>query len=179
MQDWNVVVTVREGAFVRVCRLLGAMGKVARTEFFNVLVMKSDDIPRLLEWLRGRMTDDPETAGGIARLVPLTHQFSFQSPEMFETKAMEAVSMWFPSLAGKSFHVRMRRRGFKGRLSSMDEERFLDEYLLGALEKAGTPGYLAFDDPDFIVAVESVGTRAGLSLWSRDDLCNFPFLGLD
>lgn len=179
MHDWNVVVTVHEGGFVRACRLLEMMGKVSRTEFFNVLVMCVDDIPQLLEWLRGRTGEDPAVLESIASLVPLTHTFSFQSPAMFEERAVEAVSRWVPALADKSFHVRMRRRGFKGRLSSMDEERFLDEYLLDALEKAGTSGRLAFDNPDFIIAVESVGTRAGLSLWSRDELQQYPFLRLD
>lgn len=179
MHDWNVVVTVREGAFVRACRLLQAMGRVHRTEFFNVLVMRSDDPEQLPEWLRGRMADDPEAGCCIARLVPLTSLFNFQSPGAFEENAVEAVSRWVPGLGGKSFHVRMCRRGFKGRLSSMDEERFLDEYLLGTLEKAGAPGRLSFDDPDFIIAVETVGTRAGLSLWNRDDLRRYPFLGLD
>ncbi len=179
MHDWNIVVTVREGGFLKACRLLGMMGKVSRTEFFNVLVMRIDDIRQLLEWLRGRTVEDPVVLESIARLVPLTHTFSFQSPGMFEERAAETVSQWIPALADKSFHVRMHRRGFKGRLSSMDEERFLDVYLLDALEKTGTPGRIVFDDPDFIIAVESVGTRAGLSLWSRDDLQLYPFLKLD
>ncbi len=179
MNDWNVVVTVHEGGFTEARRLLEKMGPVSRTDFFNVLVMRVEDIPSLLEQLCERLEREPGILNNIARLVPLTHPFNFQSPEVFEKKAMETVSLWVSSLAGKSFHVRMRRRGFKGRLSSMDEERFLDGYLLDALEKAGAPGYLAFEDPDFIIAVESVGTRAGLSLWSRDDLRRYQFLKLD
>jgi len=42
-------------------------------------------------------------------------------------------------LAGKSFHVRLHRRGFKGRLSTAKEERFLDEALLDALDVLGHP----------------------------------------
>jgi tRNA(Ser,Leu) C12 N-acetylase TAN1 len=179
MNDWNVVVTVHEGGFTEARRLLEKMGPVSRTEFFNVLVMRVEDIPSLLEHLRERVEREPGILNDIARLVPFTHPFNFQSPEMFEKNAMEIVSQWVPNLANKSFHVRMRRRGFKGRLSSMDEERFLDEYLLDALEKTGTPGHIVFDDPDFIIAVESVGNRAGLSLWSRDDLRRYPFLRLD
>lgn len=179
MNDWNVVVTVHEGGFSDARRLLEKIGPVNRTEFFNVLVMRADDIPALLEQLRDRVEREPGILNDIARLVPLTRAFNFQSPETFEKNAVEAVSQWLPAIAGKGFHVRMRRRGFKGRLSSMDEERFLDDYLLEALEKAGTPGRIAFEDPDFIIAVESVGTRAGLSLWSRDELQRYPFLGLD
>lgn len=86
---------------------------------------------------------------------------------------------WTSELAGKRFHVRLHRRGFKGRLSSPEEERQLDVALLQALEQAGSPGKVAFDDPDTIVAIETVGNRAGLSLWTREDLRRFPLLGLD
>ncbi len=179
MHDWNVVVTTHEGGFSEARRLLEKMGTVSRTDFFNVLVMRVEDIPSLLGQLSERVDREPGILNDIARLVPFTHPFNFQSPEMFEKNAVEVVSQWIPLLANKSFHVRMRRRGFKGRLSSMDEERFLDDFLLDALEKAGTPGRIVFGDPDFIIAVESVGTRAGLSLWNREDLLRYPFIRLD
>jgi tRNA(Ser,Leu) C12 N-acetylase TAN1 len=179
MHDWNVVVTVHEGGFSEACRLLGKIGPVSRTEFFNVLVMRVEDITSLLEQLRERVEREPGILNDIARLVPLRHVFNFQSPETFEEKAAEIVSRWVPALADKSFHVRMRRRGFKGRLSSMDEERFLDDCILDALEKEAKAGRIVFADPDFIIAVESVGTRAGLSLWSRDDLRRYEFLKAD
>jgi hypothetical protein len=58
----------------------------------------------------------------------------------------------------------MHRRGFKGRLSSVEEERFLDNILLKALEKAGSRGRISFEKPDTFIALETVGPRAGLSL---------------
>jgi hypothetical protein len=51
--------------------------------------------------------------------------------------------------------------------------------LLAALEAAGTPGRITFDDPDAILAVETVGRRAGPSLETREDLATYPFLGLN
>lgn len=82
-------------------------------------------------------------------------------------------------MAGKTFHVRLHRRGFKGQLSTPEEERFLDDTLLDALKRAGTPGSLAFDDPDAVIQIETVGNRAGISLWSREELGRFPFLRAD
>ncbi len=76
-------------------------------------------------------------------------------------------------------HVRLYRRGFKGRLSSHDEERFLDDALLQALEAAGTPRRITFDDPDAVIDVETLGNWAGLSLWTRADLARYPFLKVD
>lgn len=54
----------------------------------------------------------------------------------------------------------------------------LDEVLLKALEDLGMPGRLNFEDPDAIVAVETLGQQAGLSLWTREDLKKYPFLKL-
>jgi tRNA(Ser,Leu) C12 N-acetylase TAN1 len=179
MHDWNIVVTAREGGYVRACRLLEAMGKVGKTEFFNVLAVRVEDVKQALEQIHEKFAEDPDVSGCIASFVPVTHVFDFQSPEMFELRAREVVSVWMPELANKGFHVRMRRRGFKGRMSSMDEERFLDEFLLDALEEIGGPGRIVFDDPDCIIAVETIGTRAGLSLWSRGDLQRYRLLKLD
>jgi tRNA(Ser,Leu) C12 N-acetylase TAN1 len=177
--DWNVVATVRDEGFIKALALLEQFGPVSRTEFFNVLVMRVDDIPNLLEALRQQIEKDPEVEAILARLVPASHVFTFRTPEEFKTKASEGARTWVQQLAGRRFHVRMHRRGFKGRLSSLAEEQFLDEVLLNALEKIGHPGLINFDDPDVIVSVETVAQRAGLSLWNREDLQRYPFLHLD
>jgi len=41
---------------------------------------------------------------------------------------------------------------------------FLDEFLLEKLAAAGTPAAVAFDDQVRVIALETLGTRAGLSL---------------
>lgn len=178
MHDWNVVVTVHEQEYKYAQQLLGEFGLVSRTDFYNVYAVKADDIPQMLERLRERMATDERIGFSLARVVPVTRSFTFQTPEEFEAKAKEPVLPWVPELAGKGFHVRMHRRGFKGRLSSQQEERFLDQFLLGNLEQAGTPGHITFEDPDAILAVETISQRAGLSLWTRDDLKRYPFLHL-
>lgn len=179
MQDWNVIVTVREGTFQQARRFLETVGEVARTDYFNVLTAKVEDVRKSMEFLKVKVEEEPGTLNLIARFLPLSHIFNFQSPEEFQTRAAEAVSEWVPTLADTSFHVRMKRRGFKGHMSSMDEERFLDDLLLDRLQEEGAPGRITFSDPDFIIAVETVGNRGGLSLWSRIDLQRYPFLGLD
>jgi tRNA(Ser,Leu) C12 N-acetylase TAN1 len=179
MQDWNVVVSVPEHGFKQTREFLGAWGPVRRTEFYNVLVMRIDDIPAFLAGLQQRVMENPDVQGFLGRVVPITDTFVFQSPEEFEAKARDAVTAYLSHLSGKRFHVRMHRRGFKGRLSSQEEERFLDVFLLESLAQQGTPGRVAFDDPDAIIALETVGQQAGLSLWTRQDLQRYPFLKLD
>ncbi len=179
MRDWNVVVTVHEGSYRRIADLLASFGRVARSDYFNVLVLRVEDMEGFLAAMQERVTEEPSILGELSRLVPVSVAFSFQSPAEFEAEAKEAAARWLPKLEHKSFHVRMHRRGFKGRLSSQEEERFLDFYLLQRLEEAGQPGRISFDDPDFIIALETVGQRAGLSFWPREVMARYPFLKLD
>jgi tRNA(Ser,Leu) C12 N-acetylase TAN1 len=179
MFHWNVVVNLHERGFRRAFKLLQGLGAVYTTDFLNVLVMEVSNIPHFLETLNAWVSDDPNLLELLARVVPVSCTFSFQSPEEFETKAKEAVLYWLPQLAGKSFHVRMHRRGFKGRISSHDEERFLDKIILEELVKIGNPGRITFEDPDAILVVETVGQQAGISCWTREDLQRYPLLKLD
>jgi tRNA(Ser,Leu) C12 N-acetylase TAN1 len=71
------------------------------------------------------------------------------------------------------------RRGHRRDLPTLTEERFLDGAILETLRATGAPGRIAFDDPDAVVVVETVGDRAGLALWGRDDLRRYPFLHVD
>lgn len=174
-----MVVTVREHGYRRMRDWLAQFGQVGRTGFRNVLTLKVDDVRGFVEALAAALEAKPELREQLGHVMPATATFVFQTPEEFEARAKEALERSVPALAGKRFHVRMRRRGFKGRLSSPEEERFLDRFLLERAERAGRSGTIAFDDPDAILAVETVGPRAGLSLWRREDLQRYPFLQLD
>jgi tRNA(Ser,Leu) C12 N-acetylase TAN1 len=179
MKEANAVVNLNARGLKQAIGVLGAFGPIRKTGFFNVLLLKVDDIPGMLESLKAMMTGDPGSLAFLARIIPVSHAFIFQAPEEFEEKARGIVLGWLDSLAGKSFHVRMRRRGFKGRMSGLDEEHFLDRLLLEALEQRGTPGRITFEKPDIIIAVETVGPWAGLSLWMSEDLERYPFIKLN
>ncbi len=180
MFDWNIVVSVFEPNFRRACEMLEPLGPLQKTDYFNVLVMKIDDTEGFLRTLKEWFASDPDIfTQCISRAIPLTALFGFQTPAEFEAKARKAAILWLPDLTGAKFHVRMHRRGFAGRLSSHDEERFLDDFLLDKLEQAGSPGSISFKDPDAIFAIETIGQRAGFSLWTREQLQAYPFLRLD
>jgi tRNA(Ser,Leu) C12 N-acetylase TAN1 len=179
VQDWNVVVTVTEGGFVRGIRFLERFGEVSRTEYFNVLIMKAADVRAFMEAIREAVAAEGDEPFFLSRVVPVTLKFNFQNREEFEKAAKPLMTKWAQALAGKGFHVRVHRRGFKGRLSSMQAEKWLSDALLEATGEAGRQGHITFEDPDAIVAVETVGTQAGLSLWTREDLKRYPFLRLD
>jgi tRNA(Ser,Leu) C12 N-acetylase TAN1 len=179
MGEWNVVITVNSRQFVRACQLMEQYGRVERTSYYNVLVMKVDDTPEFLARMEVLTAHVPDVLDVVSRVVPVALSFEFQTAEEFEARARQAVLKWTSELVGKSFHVRLHRRGFKHELSSQQEERLLDEILVSALEAAGTPGSISFDDPDAIIDVEIIGHKAGMSCWTRDDLRRYPFLKLD
>lgn len=179
MRDWNVVVSVHEDGFVYACELLEQLAPVRRSPYYNVLVMKVEDLPAFMDTLAEWIATDPVIMTYVSRVMPAQRTFDFVSVDEFEEKAREIARSWAPELADKSFHVRLHRRGFKGRLSSPEEERFLDGVLLESLEAAGSPGSITFEDPDAILAIETIDNRAGMSLWSRDELRRYPFLRVD
>jgi len=176
METWNVVITVHEGYYNLVRELLKPLGAVHKTDYFNVLVMTVDDMQQALEAIRAMLGEKPELHGAIARFVPAAQTFFFTSAAEFEKKAQEAVLSLTRELEGKKFHIRMKRRGFKKRISSLEEETFLDRVLLEALEKRGAPGTISFTDPDAVIAIETVGQQAGMTLFTREELIMYPFL---
>ena len=179
MEDWNVVVTATADAWKPARRFVARFGSVARSDFYNVILLRVDDVDWFLPHFATAVSDGGTAAHGIAHVFPARTAFPFTTPEEFEAKARAAVVALAPQLAGKRFHVRMHRRGFKGRISSHDEERLLDTAILEAIAAAGTPGRIGFDEPDAVIDVESVGNRAGLSLWTREEMERYPFLRID
>lgn len=176
MRDWNVLVTAREGGFARARRLLSGLGEVAETRFYNVLLARVPDARGLLQRLADLAAADAGAVACLARVAPADRTFTFQSAAEFLDRAREAVLALAPALAGRSFHLRVRRRGFKGVLHSQEVERSLAGAVLEALEAAGRPGRVAFEGADAVVAVETVGSQAGVALWTREDLARWPLL---
>ena len=180
MKDWNVVVTVNDRfARYHARRGLKRFGTVATTEFHNVLVMQVADVDALMAALGEMMGEDMSLANDISRLMPAQATFDFETRQEFEEKASAAILGWADRMAGKTFHIRLHRRGLGDQLSSLSEEKLLDTALLDRLVEMGHPGRIAFDDPDFVIDIETVANRAGLSLWTREELRRYPFLRVD
>jgi hypothetical protein len=179
MKEWNAVISVREHGFKRAFDVFGEFGEVKRTEFFNILLLRARDVAQMLETLHERSQKSPASLAFLARLIPVTRTFIFNAPEEFEALSRTTILGWVPDLAGKSFFIRIHRRGFRGRISSMNEERLLDTLLLEELEKSGKPGKILFEDPDAVIALETVGTWAGLALYTREEKKRYPFIRVE
>jgi tRNA(Ser,Leu) C12 N-acetylase TAN1 len=141
--------------------------------------MKVDDIGKFLEDISNDIQAATALGDTFSRIMPASETFNFQSSTEFEAQLKQTVEPWLPQLAGSSFHVRMHRRGFKGRLSSQDEECFLDHYLTDRLAVQDAMSRIDFDDPDYIIDIETVSQRAGVSLWSREQRMRYALLKLD
>ncbi len=61
------------------------------------------------------------------------------------------------------------------KIMGIDEERFLDTALLESIEQRGAPGRIAFENPDAVIVIETVGTSR-LSFWTREELEKYPFM---
>lgn len=174
--DWNVLVTLAEPTFRIARKLLAKWGTLRRTKYFNVTVMAVADPVSFLHEFNAAVEQSPGILNAMSHVAPFEHLFEFDDAAEFETKAREIALNYVPLLIGKSFHVRLHRRGLKGTISTPTEERFLDETLLGALAAAGSPGRISFEDPDFVLLIETVAQRGGLALWTREELKRYPFL---
>ena len=75
--------------------------------------------------------------------------------------------------------MRIHRRGFKKSFDRLQRERKLGEALLDDTIARGVRAKIAYEDPDVVVAIETVDQRAGLALWSREDLARWPLLRPD
>jgi tRNA(Ser,Leu) C12 N-acetylase TAN1 len=179
LKKGDIIVSVHPHGFKHACRTLGQFGKIAETGYFNVLMLEAHAPDAFLERLRELVGHVPELLDVISRAIPLHAAFAFETAEELEANARDTVLGWKDRLDGKSFHVRVHRRGLRGRINSKDMEERLDTALLGALVEAGAAGRLAFTDPDVVIDMETLGNQAGLSIWTREDLQRYPFLRVD
>jgi tRNA(Ser,Leu) C12 N-acetylase TAN1 len=175
-ESWNAIVTAREDRLPQARKFLRPLGHVKRTIFYNVLTMEVDEPGRLIDRIDHLIAEHPQAVPSLAHVFPAERCFDFSNPAEFESKARETALAWVPQLAGKTFHVRVHRRGRKGTLVSPDVERAVADALIAALHDAGSPARVAFDDPDAIVLIETIGGRAGMALLTRDDRRRHPLL---
>jgi tRNA(Ser,Leu) C12 N-acetylase TAN1 len=179
MKDWNVVVSIYQTGFRRALRALGKLGPVARSPYHNVLVMKVDDVMVLLQAVEQKTEEDPALYDAISRVAPAERLFEFQSARDFEDKAKAVMLEWLPRLTGRSFHVRLHRRGASYELHSPDVERLLNDTIIEATTQAGAPAKISFTDPDVVIPIDTIDDRAGLSLWTREQLAHHRLLRPD
>lgn len=179
MKDWNVIVTVYQDGYTRVRHALEKLGAVDRSPYYNVLAVKVDDPVAVLEALELQTDEDPALYDAISRVAPAIERFSFSSADDFRVKAQAILQAWSKRMAGRTFHARLHRRGESHELPSPEIERFIDDQVIAATTAIGDAATVSFDDPDAVIAVDTIDDQAGLALWTREDLARHRLLRPD
>jgi tRNA(Ser,Leu) C12 N-acetylase TAN1 len=178
MKDWNVVVTAHREGGRQALRALRRLGRAESSGHYNVFLAKAPDPFRLLGELEDRAGAEPALVDTISRIAPAQTCFDYSEQSDFERKTLEAVEPWLERLAGRTFHVRVHRRG-SALTETQAEEARLGRMVLDELERRGARGRISFEDADLVLSIDAVGRRAGLGLWSRQDLKAHRFLRPD
>ena len=179
MNDWNLIVTIYQEGLRRALRVLRHIGPTERSRYYNVLVMKAEDPLAVLGAIERLTEERPALYDAIARVAPAIRSFDFQSSQAFKADATSILLEWTPILVGRSFHVRLHRRGPELDLRTPDAERFFGEAVIDATTKAGMPARISFTDPDALIVIDTVDDRAGLAVWTREDLARHRLLRPD
>ena len=175
--DWNVILTVKpdpRGAY----GLLGALrrfGQFSRTSFRDVCVGSVADIDGLLDGIRSAREAGKPWALRVARVIPAETMFSF-TPEIFADRLKEAVTPLVARLTDGSFCVRLERRGLIGKLMSQEIERTVGEHVHSLATAQGKQIRTEFDNPDFVIAIETLGQQCGVALLVRALRERYPFV---
>lgn len=151
-------------------RALQKIGPTERTRYYNVLTMKADDPTTALETIERWTEEQPALYDAIARVAPAGFTFEFESSEEFRDRVRSYLSGLTAELSGRSFHVRLHRRGSRLDLRTPDAEREFDDFVVEATGRSGVPARIGFTEPDVVIVIDTIDNRAAISTWNRDDL---------
>ena len=164
---WNVLVTGQEGVAGDLLRQLKKLGRFRWAGFRNVIIGQVDDVEAFLQTLQDLMEQKPFVEAWLGKAVPIDATFQF-SAEEFLADVERELTPFLDRLAGRTFYVRVERRGHKGVLRTAEIEQEIGAFLVRALTERGHSPKVKFDDPDVVLDVEILGDRAGISLITRE-----------
>jgi len=176
---WNVLLTVHPtpGAVHELLGALHRFGEFRMTPFRYVCTGWVKDTATFLDALL-----EAEQAGRgwtrhIARVVPVAYTFEF-SPDSLQGKLEAAADEAAAKIAGGTCFVRVERRGLGDEIDTSALERAVADHLFAAVEARGGALRTSFEDPDYIVAVETIGSDCGIALITREMRQRYPFMSV-
>lgn len=175
--DWNLVVTAREGAQRDLVRALAPLVRLRRTPFRNVRLGKVEDVAGFLTAVMEQRERQPFLDNWLARVLPVEHTFRVEPAGLLAELQRRAEPL-LDRVRGRSFHVRVERRGHKGVIHTHETEQALGSWLFDTLVARGGSPVVEFGNPEVVVAVELVGEVGGIGLVSRAQRERFPFVRL-
>ncbi|MFN3566141.1 MAG: THUMP domain-containing protein [Burkholderiaceae bacterium] len=172
-----MIVTVQPGPGFR-RELLGALARFGRfraTPFRDVCVGRVDDRTAFLDALRDARAAGAPWTQRVGRVIPADAVFWF-TPQTFTDRLKETVTPLAERIGSGSFCVRIERRGFAGEVKTQDIERAIGEHVHALAAAQGKTLRTQFDDPDFVIAVETLGNECGVALLPRALREAYPFV---
>ncbi len=178
MKDWNVVVTSYMYQEGRLLKELAGLGEFQASGFHAVLLGKVPEVPEFLEKLRVSWEQQPFLAQILASVVPVRTVFPFTLENLVDRLKQETLAL-AGEIRDRAFYVRMKRRGHKGELVSLDIEQALDQFLKEELQARGQHCRIDFQAADVIVVVETVHNQCGVGLVTREMKERYPFVKIE
>ena len=175
MGIWNVLATSLEGRRDALLVSLRRLGQFRPAGYRNVVAGFVEDRVTFLTRVREALAADLLLPTALAKIVPVDATLRFEPADPLPTLA-DAVEPLLDRLAGGTFFVRCERRGLKGRLHSPTLERDLADRIWRALEARGHTPRVAFQDPDAVLVVETLGDQAGIGVITRALRNEYPFV---
>jgi tRNA(Ser,Leu) C12 N-acetylase TAN1 len=174
--EWNILAA----AFMRkersLLNLLRNYGEFKGSGYRDVVLGRVEDVSGFLETMDSLRRERPGKLRPLSQIVPLEMTFEFDLDD-FREKLRDALTPYVERIEqGCRFYVRVKRRGHKGEISSLEVEQEMAGFLLEELERRGIQAEISFEDPDKFIIVETAGNRAGVGLITREMRERYSFI---
>lgn len=175
---WNLLVTSRQGGQRRLRNALRRLVRLRPSGFRNVFIGQVQDVEAVLTRLAELRERYPRVDEWLGKVVPIERTFVLDATAA-AAQLQQETTPFLDRLEGRSFHVRLERRGHKGSINTHVTEKTVGEHLYAGLEARGQRPVVAFRDPDAVVVIEVIGEVAGVGLVTRELRQRFPFVRID
>lgn len=173
---WNLLVTSLEGQREALLGALRPLARFRRGGFPNVLVATVDDPRAFLSTLRDAHAASSVVRASLGKAIPIDRTVRFADATTFVDDAAATVEPLCERLLGRTFFVRVFRRGFRGAIDSTRAEGEIGARLVALLEARGDRPRVRFADPDVVVTIETLRDEVGVGLLDRELRAAYPFV---
>jgi tRNA(Ser,Leu) C12 N-acetylase TAN1 len=175
MKEWNILATATREQERYLLRFLNDYGEFKGSGFRDVVLGRVEEIDAFLRALENLCEENPIKLNPLSQIVPLEKTFHFDLSD-FKDKLKEILSSYVDRIENKKFYLRVKRRGHKGEISSLEVEKEVADFIMGSLEKAGKKAQVSFNDPDCILIVETIGDWAGVGFITKEMKEKYSFV---
>jgi tRNA(Ser,Leu) C12 N-acetylase TAN1 len=175
MTEWNILATATREQEKYLLRFLNEYGEFKGSGFRDVILGRVEEIDAFLRTLENLREENPIKLNPLSQIVPLEKTFLFDLSD-FKDKLKEILSSYVDRIENKKFYLRVKRRGHKGEISSLEVEKEVADFIMGSLEKADKKAQVSFNDPDCILIVETIGNWAGVGFITKDMKEKYSFI---